>query len=326
MKEANQNEQPEDGLPSAGNIETDSPDKDSQPNIEDNSELSSSEAITAPAIFPTEPLKNDAMEVHHHGHVHERRKWKEYVFQFFMLFLAVFCGFLAEYQLEQTIERHREKEYIEAFTNDLKLDTAQIQMRSRNISNTAKGIDSMLALAKDLTTIEQKRLFCYYYIKYVPTSILLVSNDGTMQQLKNAGGLRLIKNRKAVDSIMTYDSYNRGIEGQAVRYRDNVVKALDASDHIFDWNTFDKVEAQSLLTSDAIFLANPSKEELQYFINRVIKQKGVSLIYRRFLEEQYRRGCAHTTVFAEGVRSINSFYSVQHPRRTTCVDKYFDSY
>jgi hypothetical protein len=206
-----------------------------------------------------------------------------------MLFLAVFCGCLAEYQLEQTIERHREKEYIEAFTNDLKLDTAQIQMRSRNISNTAKGIDSMLALAKDLTTIEQKRLFCYYYIKYVPTSILLVSNDGTMQQLKNAGGLRLIKNRKAVDSIMTYDSYNRGIEGQAVRYRDNVVKALDASDHIFDWNTFDKVEAQSLLTSDAIFLANPTKEELQYFINRVIKQKGVSLIYRRFLEEQYRR-------------------------------------
>jgi hypothetical protein len=37
------------------------------------------------------------MEVHHHGHVHEKKKWKEYLFQFFMLFLAVFCGFLAEY-------------------------------------------------------------------------------------------------------------------------------------------------------------------------------------------------------------------------------------
>src|SRR5687768_14267296 len=44
-------------------------------------------------------LQTQQMEVHHHGHVHEKKKWKEYVFQFFMLFLAVFCGFLAEYQL-----------------------------------------------------------------------------------------------------------------------------------------------------------------------------------------------------------------------------------
>jgi hypothetical protein len=52
------------------------------------------------------------MEVHHHGHVHHQKKWKEYVFQFFMLFLAVFCGFLAEYQLEHIIEHSKEKEYI----------------------------------------------------------------------------------------------------------------------------------------------------------------------------------------------------------------------
>jgi hypothetical protein len=53
-------------------------------------------------------LQTSAMEVHHHGHVHEKKKWKEYVFQFFMLFLAVFCGFLAEYQLEHMIEKQRE--------------------------------------------------------------------------------------------------------------------------------------------------------------------------------------------------------------------------
>ena len=45
----------------------------------------------------------ETMEVHHHGHVHEKKKWKEYLFQFLMLFLAVFCGFLAEYQLEQVL-------------------------------------------------------------------------------------------------------------------------------------------------------------------------------------------------------------------------------
>jgi hypothetical protein len=237
----------------------------------------------------SEPPKPDTMEVHHHGHVHEQKKWKEYVFQFFMLFFAVFCGFLAEYQLEQTIERHREKEYIASFINDLKLDTAQIKLRSRNIANASKGIDSLLAMSKDLSHRENVRFLCYYYIRYVPTTILLVANDGTMQQLKNSGGLRLIKNKSAVDSILLYDSYSKGVASQGERYRDNVIKALDASDHIFDWTTFDGVDPKSLLTSESVSLANPTKEELQYFINRIIKQKGVSNIYQRYLEDQFQR-------------------------------------
>jgi hypothetical protein len=245
--------------------------------------------ISSPSLLPIETIKNETMEVHHHGHVHEQKKWKEYVFQFFMLFLAVFCGFLAEYQLEQIIERHREKEYIESFINDLKLDTAQIQLQITNITNTKKGIDSLLFIAKDLTRIENARLFCYYYISYVPHPNLLFSNEGTMQQLKNAGGLRLIRNKGAVDSILLYDSYNKGIVGQGERYRDNVVKALDATDFIIDWRIFDGTDPNSLLTLQTIPLLNPTKEQLQYFINRIIKQKGVSIIYQGYLQDQFQR-------------------------------------
>ena len=43
-----------------------------------------------------------------------------------MLFLAVFCGFLAEYQLEHKIEKDREKQFIRSFVEDLKTDTATI--------------------------------------------------------------------------------------------------------------------------------------------------------------------------------------------------------
>lgn len=47
----------------------------------------------------------EEMEVHHHTHhEHGKRNWKSYFWEFLMLFLAVFCGFLAEYQLEHTIE------------------------------------------------------------------------------------------------------------------------------------------------------------------------------------------------------------------------------
>jgi hypothetical protein len=37
------------------------------------------------------------MEVHHHAHHdHGKKNWKSYFWEFLMLFLAVFCGFLAE--------------------------------------------------------------------------------------------------------------------------------------------------------------------------------------------------------------------------------------
>jgi hypothetical protein len=289
MNDTNQNDLPQEETPSVPAIHPDSLYNDNSGNHAVSSEAGLAVSSGSEDNLPPEPLKHHLMEVHHHGHVHEQKKWKEYVFQFFMLFLAVFCGFLAEYQLEQTIERHRESEYIASYINDLKLDTAQIQMRSRNIANTARGIDSLLTASKDLDDIHSVRLFCYYYIKYVPTSILLVPNDGTIQQLKNAGGLRLIKNKQAVDSIMLYDSYNKGLEGQGSRYRDNVIKGLDASDFVFDWRTFDGVDPTSLLTSETVSLASPTREQLQYFLNRVIKQKGVSLIYKRYLDDQYRR-------------------------------------
>ena len=48
----------------------------------------------------------------HAPHLHKApgKKWSHYLFEFFMLFLAVFCGFLAEYQLEHIIEKDREKQ------------------------------------------------------------------------------------------------------------------------------------------------------------------------------------------------------------------------
>ena len=53
------------------------------------------------------------MEVHAHSHT-PRKKWTHYFWEFLMLFLAVFCGFLAEYQLEHVIEQKREKQFIKA--------------------------------------------------------------------------------------------------------------------------------------------------------------------------------------------------------------------
>ncbi len=74
-------------------------------------EISSTEPVaeTEPAaIINPQPQTEKKMEVHHHTHAaHGKKTWKNYFWEFLMLFLAVFCGFLAEYQLENKIEYDR---------------------------------------------------------------------------------------------------------------------------------------------------------------------------------------------------------------------------
>src|SRR5215831_13584391 len=69
------------------------------------------------------------MEVHTHSHT-ERKKFKHYFWEFFMLFLAVTLGFLVENQREQIVEHHREKRYMQNLLQDLSRDTAAMRLQS----------------------------------------------------------------------------------------------------------------------------------------------------------------------------------------------------
>ncbi len=152
-----------------------------------------------------DPSKTEKMEVHQHGHVHHQKKWKEYFFQFFMLFLAVFCGFLAENQREHFIEHQREKKFIRSFIQDLKADTTNLQTYITVRVEKRIFMDSLTHL---LSSQMHKQMGneTYYYARQVFNRSPFVSTDGTMQQLKNAGNLRLINNAEVVDSIMAYDA------------------------------------------------------------------------------------------------------------------------
>ena len=72
------------------------------------------------------------MEVHAHTHSSDpdidrgRKKWTHYFWEFFMLFLAVFCGFLAENWREHIVEHQREKKYILSLIGDIRKDTSEL--------------------------------------------------------------------------------------------------------------------------------------------------------------------------------------------------------
>jgi len=86
------------------------------------------------------------MEVHAHAHT-ERKKWTHYLWEFIMLFLAVFCGFLAENQREHLVEHNRAKDYARALIQDLKSDTANINQYSGYYTLFITTMDSMINMA-----------------------------------------------------------------------------------------------------------------------------------------------------------------------------------
>ena len=144
------------------------------------------------------------MEVHAHSHT-ARKKWTHYFWEFLMLFLAVFCGFLAEYQLEHVIENQREQKYVESLIQDLKTDTAHLETYINLRKEKRSMMDSLVLL---LSSNKHKQFGneAYFFARHVFSGPPFISTDGTIQQLKNAGNLRLIKNENIINNILAYDA------------------------------------------------------------------------------------------------------------------------
>lgn len=142
------------------------------------------------------------MEVHHHTHT-PLTKWQHYVFEFFMMFLAVFCGAFAEYLLENRFEHDRETQYLTSLISDIKTDSQNVQKTIRANLARAKNFDTLLLLLKNLDTL---KTYNSLYPQFIQTTgyNIFGATDGTIQQLKYAGGLRLIRNTEVSDSIMAY--------------------------------------------------------------------------------------------------------------------------
>jgi hypothetical protein len=166
------------------------------------------EPINADRSTANKPPTTD-MEVHHHSHGHGHKKtWKSYFWEFIMLFLAVFCGFLAEYYLEHRIEKERGKQFVESFYEDLKTDTARLAFYE-NFDDTKLNVLKNLGDCYDTLSKNPQSTFCLL-------EVMKISNfnrpfkwtERTLHQLYNAGGFRLLKKVDA-DSIIAYQkAYN----------------------------------------------------------------------------------------------------------------------
>ena len=127
-----------------------------------------------------------------------------------MLFFAVFCGFLAENQREHMVEHQREKVYIKSLVEDLKQDTSKLNKILIAFNEKIVYKDSLLNELANPEVLKNsfKAYFFFEKSRHFPDFIY---TDRTIQQLKNSGNMRLIRNKTVSDSIIEYDSGVRNL-------------------------------------------------------------------------------------------------------------------
>ena len=147
------------------------------------------------------------MEVHHHSH--HPKKWKEYITEFLMLFLAVTLGFFAENVREHQIERHREIRYLKNVHEDLQLDIKNIENVINQNTVRLQAMDTLFQAINNNTITNED---VYYYIRNLALRATFESSHVGLDQIKSAGGLRVIKNPEIISGIQEYERMLNSIE------------------------------------------------------------------------------------------------------------------
>lgn len=234
------------------------------------------ELDSATTHHPPQNTSTQNMEVHHHAHHGGNKNWKSYIWEFLMLFFAVFCGFLAEWRLEQMIEHHREEVYVESIIEDINADVAQTNKLIKELEGRIGRTDSLLTALSSEEILNNSN---NAYKLWLATNGFpdFVQNDRTIQQLKNSGALRLIRKRSASNAIMEYDQFVR-----LLYISQQNMNAVASNNPIF-YQTFDFISLNKL-NPPATPLTTSGKTALnEAYANRLFWKQNLAGLKNRLL-------------------------------------------
>jgi len=144
------------------------------------------------------------METHaHHLHKSPGHGWKHYLFEFLMLFLAVFAGFLTENKREHIVEKNRAHQFLQSMLLDVRdnmkhLDSLTLQDRAI-IANHDSLVNWLLADSATIDRAAFSRKMGAVWIRN-----FLVRKE-TYEQMKSSGSLRYVGNIDFLREMMNYD-------------------------------------------------------------------------------------------------------------------------
>jgi hypothetical protein len=128
-----------------------------------------------------------------------------YAIEFILLFSAVTLGFFAENYREGLVERKTEKMYLQSLIKDLGQDTLKIDYSIRSKEIKDRYFDTLYTILYQSPHPWPTRKL-YYISRYLLIREPFYGTMGTIHQLENAGGFKLIQNENLVDKINAYSA------------------------------------------------------------------------------------------------------------------------
>ncbi len=250
------------------------------------------------------------MEVPHHPDLHHKmKKWKEYLLEFLMIFLAVTLGFFAETIREKISEKRRERDYIVGLINNIQNDTSELKGLIERNDLELRGIDSLLKISKNnFVNIPVQDSIFYYGLQYTFELHLFQFNDLTLVQLRNAGGYTLIKTNRVADSIALYESKNSDIKVQERFVIDYYTQTMTSFRQILDCTLtgkfFQEYEAKIRIPSDIPVLISKDVDKMYLLYNNYWIYKGAISGYNIRLK-------GHLDYLAGFIRFLKRNYDIE---------------
>src|SRR5450631_3144147 len=165
---------------------------------EENNEQNESQFVN-----PNSETEN--MEVHHHPQV-ERKSFKEYILEGLMIFLAVTMGFFAENIRENISDNKKEKELMQSLIKDLEDDSITIRNQIESTKQRLLYSDSLIDAVHSGSVLNNTADF-YFYGRITGRWVSFSNNSRSIDEMKNGGWFRVIKNNAVAKSIMSYYAF-----------------------------------------------------------------------------------------------------------------------
>ena len=188
------------------------------------------------------------MEVHSHTHS-QRKKWTHYLWEFLMLFLAVFCGFLAENFREHQVEHQRERQYMQSILADIKEDTVEVNKSKLTATKALAYEDSVIFYLYNNSPVDflPERFLNIDFNAMLRLKV--VFNEGTAQQLKNSGNMRLIRNTEVFRKISLYWNEQENTMISLSRYLEYRNRGREYGEKLFAFSEQDLIDAKLIKSS-----------------------------------------------------------------------------
>lgn len=236
------------------------------------------------------------MEVHHHTHTHpadratSRKKFTHYLWEFLMLFLAVFCGFLAENFRESLVTKEKAQHYMENMVTDLKADIVAFDTATSYMQLWHDHLDTAMSIPIDrLRNIGSQDTFFYHFYPFYSWVPYIEHSDNTISQLR-AGGFNLIHDKNTIDSINAINDFYKGlrfsIEFNLTAYWDALKKAQEIMKLPSPAIVIEDAIPKSILNNTEIFMRF-DQQAIQQLYNKLNNAKA-SLMTCVIFQRQYR--------------------------------------